>query len=155
MKKLALFLMIILLGCNKKINNVNIPSFQDYEVQLLKIEVPCKPDLNSHPRAKNYKSQLTWASEEGVNFAGKYALTSWGCGSLCEIVALVDLQYGKVVFGPYTPLGYSFTNNSKLLIVNPTNKTIFDFPNGIFTEYYILQNNEFKLIYKKEIEQVK
>jgi hypothetical protein len=37
-----------------------------------------------------------------VNFAGKYVLTLWGCGTECLMGAALNVTTGKVVWIPFT-----------------------------------------------------
>lgn len=56
-----------------------------------------KVDLSSHPRARMFRTRLGRGAEKGANFAGHYALVSWGCGSECQGSLVVDLTSGKVL----------------------------------------------------------
>src|SRR5262249_22730077 len=38
------------------------------------------------------------AAKEGVNFAGHYILTTWGCGTNCSDSAIIDARNGRVFF---------------------------------------------------------
>ena len=37
----------------------------------------------------------------GPNFAGRYVIVQWGCGSPCLMVAIVDLRTGRVFPPPF------------------------------------------------------
>jgi hypothetical protein len=73
------------------------PTYADYRVPETAEQRP-KLDLESHPRARQYRSVLREAVDSGPRFAGHYALASWGCGTACEQFALVDVLSGKVYF---------------------------------------------------------
>jgi len=71
------------------------PRSQDY---------PAKPydgpnaiaDVRSDPRSRMYRTQLRgWATEK-PNFAGHYILATWGCGTGCTQIAVIDALTGKV-----------------------------------------------------------
>lgn len=102
--------------------------FEDFAA---KVETPKKktPNLSSHKEARLFRTNLRRAAKGGVNFAGRYALTYWGCGSGCGVGALVDLRTGRVFFPgplqgvqgeewPNTQIPLGFRNNSRLLILN-------------------------------------
>ena len=56
-------------------------------------------NLKSHPEAKHYRTNLRNAlANSDVNFAGKYILVSWGCGSGCSQGAIIDTRTGNVFF---------------------------------------------------------
>src|SRR4051812_20287190 len=54
------------------------------------------PDVTSSPRSRTYRTVLRgWATEK-PNFAGHYILATWGCGTGCTQVAIIDAITGKV-----------------------------------------------------------
>jgi len=48
--------------------------------------------------AKRYRTVLREGAAGGPNFAGHYAVVSWGCGASCNDMAIVDTRSGKVTF---------------------------------------------------------
>jgi hypothetical protein len=52
------------------------------------------------PRAREFRTQLREAARGGVNFAGHYILATWGCGSACIEMAIIDARSGEVSFDP-------------------------------------------------------
>ena len=58
------------------------------------------PDVDSDPRSRRYRTQLrNWAREK-PNFAGHYILATWGCGTGCTELAVIDAVTGKVFHPP-------------------------------------------------------
>ena len=58
------------------------------------------PDVASDPRSRMYRTQLRgWATEK-PNFAGHYILATWGCGTGCTQIAVIDAITGKVFHPP-------------------------------------------------------
>jgi hypothetical protein len=55
-------------------------------------------NLRSHKNANMFRTNLRNAAKEGVNFAGHYILTTWGCGTNCSQSAVIDARNGKVYF---------------------------------------------------------
>ena len=54
------------------------------------------PDVQSDSRSRTYRTVLRgWATEK-PNFAGHYILATWGCGTGCTQVAIIDAITGKV-----------------------------------------------------------
>jgi hypothetical protein len=45
-----------------------------------------------------FRTVLREGVREGANFAGHYALVSFGCGTACMISAIVDVRNGRVFF---------------------------------------------------------
>jgi hypothetical protein len=115
------------------------PEFEQYKVPtVLKTKVR-KVDLKSHLRAREYRRQLEQAIGKAPNFAGHYVLLTWGCGSPCHEIALVDTRNGKVDFAPfYGRVNELFQPNSRLLILNSPSTPLFG------TEYYEWTGSEFR-----------
>lgn len=74
-----------------------------------------------------FRTRLKEASKEKPNFAGRYILTAWGCGTTCLMGAVIDAKTGKVywwgfsiccwsseVDGNFRPI--EFRLNSKLIV---------------------------------------
>jgi hypothetical protein len=75
-----------------------MPRFEDYPATVELTGKPALPDLTSHPQARTYRTGLRQAAAAGPNFAGHYALASFGCGTACTLVGFVNLRTGKVLF---------------------------------------------------------
>ena len=75
---------------------------------------------------REYASKLRKTLHQPVNFAGRYVLTTWGCGASCVIGAAIDARTGAVTWIPFTvcccdlnitePLEYR--PESRLLVVH-------------------------------------
>jgi len=63
---------------------------------------------------------------DSANFSGHYAIISWGCGSPCQMNAIIDLTTGKIDETFSTSNGLDFKKNSYLLILDPPDKSMFD-----------------------------
>ncbi|HEX8143830.1 MAG TPA: hypothetical protein VF553_14625 [Pyrinomonadaceae bacterium] len=73
------------------------PGFTQYPAKVEKIR-NVRVNLRSHKKANTYRTNLRNAAKEGVNFAGHYILTTWGCGTNCSVSAIVDARNGRVFF---------------------------------------------------------
>ncbi len=73
------------------------PTFKQYAAR---VEKPrnVRVNLKSHKNANMFRTNLRNAAKEGVNFAGHYILTTWGCGTNCSQSAIIDARNGKVFF---------------------------------------------------------
>ena len=76
-------------------------------------------DFSSHKSASKFKTRLSSAIGKPANFARKYVVVNFGCGSNCYSFVLIDTTNGKVHFGRYASLGFVISLNSNTLIVNP------------------------------------
>ncbi len=130
-----------------------LPRFEDFPIPEQFKGTPAPVDFLSHPSAPKFKTRLTEGAKEGPNFAGHYTIVSWGCGTMCQVVSVIDAQTGTVYFPPFiTELGSEFRIDSNLFIVNPPDmiKEIFggfEIPNWVYSAYYKWENNQFISIY--------
>lgn len=95
-----------------------------------KVDVGSNPKIpiqySSNKIARMFKTVITeTCKKEGLNFAGHYCFVQWGCGSPCQMSAVVDMQTGIVYEGETASLGYEFKKDSRMLIVNPPDSTGF------------------------------
>jgi len=82
------------------------PTFAAYRVPSPEtIESP-RLDLQSNPSARMYRTVLRQEISQGPNFAGRYRVAVWGCGTSCAMFAVVNLSTGRVI----TPEGFSHTS---------------------------------------------
>lgn len=73
------------------------PTFTQYAAKVEKTK-NVRVNLKSHKNANNFRTNLRNAAKEGVNFAGHYILTTWGCGTNCTVSAIIDARNGNVFF---------------------------------------------------------
>lgn len=131
-----------------------IYNFDDFPVENVYEGEPVKVDFSTRPDAKMFITKIIEGAQAGPNFAGSYTVVDWGCGTACQMNAVVDAQTGEVVeyaFG--SNLGLEYKLNSRLLIANPP----FQFrgmaeakPAGIFVEYYEFKDGELTLLARQE-----
>ncbi len=121
-------------------------TFDRYPAEGLFNGKPVPPDFASYPPAKNFRTVITNAEKNGPNFAGFYTLAEWGCGTSCQMHAIIDVRTGKIVaYNIPSAYGTSFRLNSRLLILNPSSalERMPDiYLNGIRTEYYELKGDK-------------
>ncbi len=82
-------------------------------------------DFLSHPDANKFRTRLKDAAQEKPNFANHYIVTSWGCGTKCRMIAIIDANNGKIYFpfnvccwGDDVDDPLAFRLNSTLFVVN-------------------------------------
>jgi hypothetical protein len=75
------------------------PRFEDFPAKRY-AGPNAAPDVRTEPRSRIYRTQLKgWATEK-PNFAGHYILATWGCGTGCTQIAVIDALTGKVFHPP-------------------------------------------------------
>ena len=77
-----------------------------------------EPDFNSYPDAKRYITRIKEECKNGINFAGKYTLVIWGCGSPCQSGVVVDRINGKIYADYFSTFGSEFRKDSRMIILN-------------------------------------
>lgn len=98
-----------------------LPKFEDFPAIELSSNQNIVVDIDSDPVARLYRGALrSHVKAYGVDFAGKYSLAEWGCGSTCQNGAIVDADTGHVYPLPgLMANGHDSRKDSRLLIQNP------------------------------------
>lgn len=117
---------------------------------------------SAFPGAVKYRTQLDAAVADGVDFAGKYAIAQWGCGTRCQEHAMIDVETGDIVaFGLPSEAGISVSAQHAVLVTNPRQnlpsneqmqKAHFESVvtlTNIPREYYVLAHESGKTYLKK------
>jgi hypothetical protein len=73
------------------------PTFEQYRVPVFS-GTSASVRLGSHPQAQTFRTVLREAARKGPNFAGHFTVATWGCGTNCIVVAIIDARNGRVFF---------------------------------------------------------
>lgn len=131
------------------------PTFSQYSAHVERARA--KSIDFSRPSNKTYKTRLSEALRDGVNFAGHYVIVGWGCGTGCTNAAVIDGRTGKV-FWPvqfynidasygdgYSDEQIEFKKNSRLMVIHgrpgSSNENDHSKPGDY---YYEWRNNSFR-----------
>jgi len=96
------------------------PSFDTYHVNETFAGPYADLDVNSSPTGKRFKSVIRNSYVKKPNFAGRYRVVSWGCGSNCHVFVLVDTKTGKIINAPGpAALDAEYHVDSALFIIDP------------------------------------
>lgn len=129
------------------------PQFEDFPVRDFYKGRPAAVDLSSNTLARSYRTRLRKGAKKGPNFAGHYTIVDWGCGSNCQVYAVVDAHTGKVYQTNGGERGASFTVGGSLFIGDPPDPPIGPYPDdpveSLPARYYVWRNNKFILIYEQ------
>jgi hypothetical protein len=118
-------------------------SFADYAVPDRYDGPVAAVDLSTPPEAAEFRTVIATADRQGVNFAGRYTVASWGCGTSCQSSTIVDAATGRIVhFGLVSTAGVSYRADSALLVVNPSENLPAGYPLPLSTEYYLLRDGQ-------------
>jgi hypothetical protein len=119
------------------------PDFNDYPATESFSGAPAPVDLSSDPDARRFRTVLREGAQTGPNFAGKYTVVTWGCGTSCQSVAIVDAETGSVYMpGIVAEAGVKHKLDSRLLVVNPPENTPGNRPDWMETSYYVWDGTE-------------
>jgi hypothetical protein len=72
-------------------------------------------DFSTYEAARHYRTAISQDVARGVNFAGRYVVSTWGCGQGCVGSAVVNAETGKILSYGLISSGYIFEVNSRLL----------------------------------------
>lgn len=134
------------------------PQFESYAVEFKpQPNRPATVVLSSHPMANRFRTKLRKGAAMGANFAGHFAVVSWGCGNECQGTLVVDVKAGQVlgVVGNSDVLtsanGVEFRPDSRLLIVDPpcpeNNRSCLSLGNSsIPVRYYLLEKKGLRFL---------
>jgi len=124
-----------------------LPKFEDFPAITFSNNKNIVVDISSDPIARMFRSAIRHSVKiDGINFAGKYSIVEWGCGSTCQSGAIVDADTGHVYPLPgIMASGFEARKDSNLLIQNPLSMQ------GNWREWYRMlywewKGNRYKLI---------
>ena len=131
------------------------PRFEDYRVREVYKGAVADVRLDSR-RARMFRTRLREDSRGGPNFAGRYAVVVWGCGTGCAQMGVVDSKTGRVYFPPVEYMDIPdmedagarsqwFRLDSRLLRIT---KDFYDGTGGYTAYYYLFEGGRFRLLRK-------
>jgi hypothetical protein len=127
-----------------------LPDFSDYPVSNIFKGKPASVDFKNNEDARRFQTAIRDGAKKGPNFAGHYALISWGCGIMCQSFVIVDSITGTIHSSPFgTSTGICNRIDSGLLIVNPITPDVLEdgkVPKWLTTRYYKWNSKELILI---------
>jgi hypothetical protein len=179
--KVAATLALSVAAINALAQPAHLPRFEDYPVKDIFTGSPAQPILTT-PKQREYRTRIRqgvtkgWGVKDGAtgtelgkpgpNFAGHYALITWGCGAPCLMAAIVDLQSGTVFYPPITGFGIGKPNfalpmltpefavsrnpsleyrvDSSLLIIKATPWQTEKHPS--YAYYFLMEGNQWRLL---------
>jgi hypothetical protein len=71
------------------------PRFESYPAKRYFGKIAA-PVFDGDPTTRMFRGQLKKWANASPNFAGRYILATWGCGSDCTQLAIIDTKTGKV-----------------------------------------------------------
>lgn len=103
-----------------------------------------------------FRTRLREAAREKPNFAGRYILTTWGCGTSCLMGAVIDAKTGRVYWlpGSICCWGYDTDENFEPIVARLDSRLLVlsgmineeEGTNG--THFYKFENGKFILVHR-------
>jgi hypothetical protein len=97
------------------------PQFADFPATSPVPKRIAPVDLSSAAGARRFRTVLRDGTRAGPNFAGRYTIVSWGCGSPCVEFVVVDVATGRILYWTDEPWVRPplFTATSRLIADDP------------------------------------
>ena len=129
------------------------PRFEDYPVREVYRGPVAEVRLDTR-RARMFRTRLREDSRGGPNFAGRYTVVIWGCGTGCAQMGVVDAKTGRVYFPPVEYMDIPdmedeaarsqwFRLDSRLLRIT---KNFYDGMGSYKAYYYLFDRGRFRLL---------
>lgn len=126
-----------------------VPHFEEYPAAMPMLGSRPKPRIPDDNAELEYHAPevLRAAKEEDPNFAGRFIMMTWGCGTECQSHYMIDAATGDIYRAPKSRYGVETRIDSKLLVVNPEGPADGNGSWGPLTrEFYVWSDNRFQLI---------
>jgi hypothetical protein len=101
------------------LEKITDPVFNQYRVAPYAFNKASSLILEKGTDNWNFRTRYRKAFEATANFAGKYKVVQWGCGTQCQQNSLINLATGEIINGFTSSYGVGYKLNSTLFIVNP------------------------------------
>jgi hypothetical protein len=97
-----------------------LPAFEDYPSVATFNAAPAPVQVESARYGRMFRTRLRNGAQTGPNFAGAFTVVVWGCGSSCQIVAIIDATTGVLSEQTLrTTNGIDYRRDSRLIIADP------------------------------------
>jgi hypothetical protein len=139
-----------------------VPKFRDYPVRGVYKGRPAPVVLTPDSRA--FRTRLRAAARRPANFAGRYVVTTWGCGTGCQLGAVVDLKTGRVHWLPHRlccwpygeppyPAPVAFRLDSRLIVLTGARGETETEDGDVGVHFYEFRGGRFRHLHKAEAEE--
>jgi len=135
-----------------------VHSFEKYPAKISDPRNPSRLVLTTR-LAKRYKTVITDASTQPVDFAGHYRVATWGCGTDCRGFAIINKLNGVVYTLPGVEYVAGVMGNEEDRLAFKTDSNLFIITGIINDEkegkyYYLWKKDKLKLLAKRPVVKV-
>ncbi|MEQ9363487.1 MAG: hypothetical protein RIF32_04550 [Leptospirales bacterium] len=123
--------------------------FAQYACDRERLSSVPAPDPATLAEFPEYRDQIEARAARGTDFACRYAIVQWGCGSACQTGVAVDLIDGAIQTLPTSEWGRLYRADSRLLIQNPPSEKPEENerPEYGYPAYYLFSGAGFVLLH--------
>ena len=115
----------------ERMRNTGCLDFSRYPAEKA-IQEPYAEPMIVSPEAKHFRTVIRNGAQGEPDFAGRFRVVQWGCGSNCHLYALIDKKNGSVYMADLgAALGAHFQLDSNLFVVDPPEMIETDWPEGM------------------------
>lgn len=140
------------LGATSAVGQSRVPQFKEYPITEAYIGKTAPLIITRED--KLFRTRLREAAKEKPNFAGRYIVTTWGCGTSCVMGAVIDAKTGKVHWWNFSVCcwGYEVDENFQPMVFRlNSNLIVFagarnEKDGDIGTHFYKFENGRFVYI---------
>lgn len=150
-KSITLMLIVIFSVNSYGNNDKKEPKFSEHKIILKKYPNNTLKANNSLKNTKQFKTVLKGYLQGQPNYAGKYIIATWGCGSSCLRHAIINKNTGYVFWPEEIYVTFNlfkcdkntleFREDSNLLILNTP-----DLHGKVIQKFYLWKNEKFTSI---------
>ena len=91
--------------------------FDDYSAGVPYRGRPAYVQFASHQDARRFRTRLREGIAQGSNFAGRFRVVTWGCGTACRSGLVVNVETGHVYELPHAS-NWTYRLGSTLLVLD-------------------------------------
>jgi hypothetical protein len=101
-----------------------LPRFEEYLATARFHGSPAPVRIHSATYGRMFRTRLRKGALAGPNFAGAFTLVTWGCGTSCQITAVIDARTGRLSKQTLrTTNGLQYRTGSRLVVADPIHPT--------------------------------
>lgn len=128
------------------------PRFEDYAVRQVLNEPAAAPILDDEAK-RAFRTRLRQAAKAPPNFAGRYSVVTWGCGTNCIQGMLLNRKTGEVLAlpsdGDSELMDMRFEAGSALMtMTNRSYVAQLDLDREPTTTFFVFTDKAFKVVHR-------
>lgn len=103
--KAPLLAFLALLCAGEGVRAQALPEFDQFPVTEVFTSKPAAPQIRT-AGDRMFRTRIREGASKGPNFAGHLTIATWGCGTGCISIAIIDAQTGVIYKTPFSSLSW-------------------------------------------------